>query len=179
MSTSHAANPYGFRYIGAKRRTKEDPRFVTGRGRYAADIALPGLKHVALVASPHASARILSIRTDAARTAPGVHYVLTGEELCAATDSLATGVDAPKLTRWPLAHDRVRYAGEWIAAVVADSRALAEDAAELVEVDYEPLPHVIEAEAAMADGSALVHPAHAVVRVLRVLRRPGGRADRP
>ena len=60
MSTSHAANPRGFRYIGTKRRTKEDPRFVSGRGRYAADIALPGLKHVALVASPHASARIVS-----------------------------------------------------------------------------------------------------------------------
>ena len=112
------------------------------------------------MASPHASARILSIRTDAARTAPGVHYVLTGEELCAATDSLATGVDAPKLTRWPLAHDRVRYAGEWIAAVVADSRALAEDAAELVEVEYEPLPHVTDPEQAMADDSPLVHPAH-------------------
>ena len=91
-----AGSPYGFRYIGAKRRTKEHPRFVTGRGRYAADIALPGLKHVALVASPHASARILSIRTEAARAMPGVHYVLTGEEFCAATDSLPIGVDAPE-----------------------------------------------------------------------------------
>src|SRR5882724_12286570 len=134
-----AKSPYGFRYIGARRRTKEDPRFVTGRGRYAADIALPGLKHVALVASPHPSARIVSISTDAARAMPGVHYVLTGEELCAATDSLATGVDATKLTRWALARERVRYAGEWVAAVVADSRALAEDAAALVEVEYEPL----------------------------------------
>ena len=99
------ASPHGFRYIGAKRRTKEHPRFVTGRGRYAADIALPGMKHVALVASPHASARILSIRTDAARAMPGVHYVLTGEEFCAATDSLMIGVDAPKVTRWALARD--------------------------------------------------------------------------
>jgi 3-oxo-Delta1-steroid hydratase/dehydrogenase large subunit len=154
------ASPYGYRYIGAKRRTKEDPRFVTGRGRYAADVALPGLKHVALVASPHPSARIVSIATEAARAMPGVHYVLTGEELCAATDSLAIGVDAPKVTRWALARDRVRYAGEWVAAVVADSRALAEDAAELVEVEYEPLPYVTEPERAMADTSALVHPAH-------------------
>jgi len=160
MSTSHVANPQRFRYIGAKRRTKEDPRFVSGRGRYAADIALPGLKHVALVASPHASARILSISTDAARAMPGVHYVLTGEALCAATDSLATGVDTPKLTRWPLARDHVRYAGEWVAAVVADSRALAEDAAELVEVEYEPLPHVTDPEQAIANGGPLVHPAH-------------------
>src|SRR5215470_2427254 len=160
MSTSHTANPHGFRYIGAKRRTKEDPRFVTGRGRYAADIALPGLKHVALVASPHASARIASIRTDAARALPGVHHVLTGEEFCAATDSLPIGVDAPKVTRWALAREQVRYAGEWVAAVVADSRALAEDAAELIEVEYEPLPHVTDPERAMADDSPLVHPAH-------------------
>jgi 2-furoyl-CoA dehydrogenase large subunit len=154
------ASPYGYRYIGAKRRTKEDPRFVTGRGRYAADVALPGLKHVALVASPHPSARIVSIATEAARAMPGVHYVLTGEELCAATDSLAIGVDAPKVTRWALARDRVRYAGEWVAAVVADSRALAEDAAELVEVEYGPLPYVTDPEQAMADTSPLVHPAH-------------------
>jgi 2-furoyl-CoA dehydrogenase large subunit len=160
MTAAPASNPHGFRYIGNKRRAKEHPRFVTGRGHYAADITLPGLKHIALVASPHASAKILSIRTDAARAMPGVHYVLTGEEFCAATDSLPIGVDAPKVTRWALAHERVRYAGEWVAAVVADSRALAEDAAELIEVDYEPLPHVIDPEPAMAPTSALVHPAH-------------------
>ena len=160
MTRSQAANPYGFRYIGSKRRTKEDPRFVTGRGRYAGDVALPGLVHIALVASPHASARIESIRSDAARAMPGVHYVLTGEELCAATEALTPGVDAPKVTRWPLARERVRYAGEWVAAVVADTRALAEDAAELVEVDYRPLPHVTDPEQAMTDGSPLVHPAH-------------------
>ncbi len=154
------ASPYGFRYIGAKRRTKEDPRFVAGRGRFAADIALPGMKHVALVASPHASARILSIRTEAALALPGVHYVLTGEEFCADTDSLTIGVDAPKVTRYALAKDVVRYAGEWVAAVVADTRALAEDAAELVEVQYEPLPYVIDAERSLEAGSPLVHPAH-------------------
>src|SRR5262249_60518723 len=95
------------RTTGSLRRTKEVPRFVPGRGRYAADIALPGLKHVALVASPHASARILSIRTDAARAAPGVYYVLTGDEFCAATDSLPIGVDAPKVTRWALPRQHV------------------------------------------------------------------------
>src|SRR3989442_4415804 len=138
-----------FRYIGKKRRTKEDPRFVAGRGRYVADVALPGMKHVALVASPHASARIVSIRTEAALAMPGVLYVLTGEEFCANTDSLLIGVDCPKVTRWALARGVVRYAGEWVAAVVADTRALAEDAAELVEVHYEALPHVIDAEMAL------------------------------
>src|SRR5438094_2197834 len=149
-----------YRYIGAKRRAKEHPRFVSGRGRFVADIALPGMKHVALVASPHAAARIVSIKTDAARAAPGVLYVLTGEEFCANTDSLAIGVDAPELTRFALARGVVRYAGEWVAAVVADSRALAEDAAELVEVEYETLPHVIDVQAAMEPGAPLVHPAH-------------------
>jgi 2-furoyl-CoA dehydrogenase large subunit len=153
-------NPQNFRYIGKKRRTKEDPRFVTGRGRYVADIALAGMKHVALVASPHASARIVSIDTAAALALPGVHYVLTGEEFCAATDALAIGVDAPTVTRYSLAKDVVRYAGEWVAAVVADTRAIAEDAVELVEVEYDPLPHIIDPELAIKDGSPLVHPSH-------------------
>ncbi|MCX7141355.1 MAG: xanthine dehydrogenase family protein molybdopterin-binding subunit [Proteobacteria bacterium] len=149
-----------FRYIGTKRRTKEDPRFVTGHGRFVADIALPGMKHVALVTSPHASARIKAIRTDAALALSGVHCVLTGEELCAATDPLLVGVDAPKVTRYPLAHGVVRYAGEWVAAVVADSRALAEDAAEKIAVDYEPTEYVLDPEKAVESGSAQVHPLH-------------------
>jgi 2-furoyl-CoA dehydrogenase large subunit len=160
MTTGQAGNPQAFRYIGARRRTKESSRFVTGRGRYAADIPLPGLVHIALVASPHASAQIESIRTAAARAMPGVHYVLTGEEFCAATDALTPGIDAPKVTRWALARDRVRYAGEWVAAVVAETRALAEDSAELVEVDYRPLPHVTDPRQAMIDGSPLLHPAY-------------------
>ena len=119
-----------FRYIGKKRRTKEDPRFVTGRGRYVADIALPGMKHVALVTSPHASARIAAIRTDKALALAGVQCAVTGEELCAHVDPLFVGVDAPRVARYPLARGVVRYAGEWVVAVVADTRALAEDAAE-------------------------------------------------
>ncbi len=149
-----------FRYIGKHRRTREDPRFVTGRGRYVADIALPGMKHVAIVSSPHASARITGIRTDAARAAPGVHTVLTGEEFHAATEALVSGIDAPQMKRYALAKDVVRYSGEWVAAVVADTRALAEDAAELVEVDYEALPHVMRAEDALRADSPQVHTAH-------------------
>ena len=152
--------PPEFRYIGKKRRTKEDPRFVAGRGRFVADVALPGTKHVALVASPHASARILSIITDAALAVPGVRYVLTGEEFCAQTDSLYVGVEAPKVTRYALAKDVVRYAGEWVAAVVADTRAIAEDAAELVEVEYETLPHVIDPEVSLTPDAHRVHSSH-------------------
>src|SRR5882762_7445588 len=78
-----------FRYIGTKRRAKEHPRFVSGRGRFVADIVLPGMKHVALVASPHAAARIVSIDTKAALAAPGVLDVLSVLNDCANTDSLA------------------------------------------------------------------------------------------
>lgn len=150
----------GFKYIGTQRRTKEDPRFVTGRGRYVADIALPGMKHVALVTSPHASARIKAIRTDKALAMPGVHYALTGEELCANVDPLYVGVDAPKVARYPLARGVVRYAGEWVVAVVADSRALAEDAAERIEIEYEPTDYVLDPEQAILPGAVLVHPEH-------------------
>ena len=149
-----------FRYIGKKRRTKEDPRFVTGRGRFVADIALAGMKHIALVTSPHASARIKAIRTDKALAMQGVHYVLTGEELCANVDPLYVGVDAPRVARYPLARGVVRYAGEWVVAVVADSRALAEDAAEKIEIDYEPTAYVLDPEKAILPDAVLVHPEH-------------------
>ena len=149
-----------FRYIGKHRRAVEHRRFVTGQGHYAADVALPGLLHVAIVASPYAHAAIRSIDGSAALAMPGVHAVLTGEELCASTDAMLPGVDAPQVTRYPLAQGVVRYAGEWVVAVVAESRALAEDAAEYVLVDYEPLPHVVDPEAAMAAEAPLVHPSH-------------------
>ncbi len=152
--------PTPFRYIGKKRRAKEDPRFVTGRGRFVADIALPGMKHVALVTSPHAAARIKAIHAEAALALPGVHYVLTGEELCAGVEPVLPGVDAPKVTRYPLARGVARYAGEWVAAVVADTRALAEDAAERVVVDYEPIAYVLDPEKALEADAPLVHPAH-------------------
>ena len=91
---------------------------------------------------------------------PGVHLVVGGRELAAATDPLLIGVDAPLVKRYPLAVDRARYAGEWVVAVVADSRALAEDAREKIRVDYEPLPFLLDGEAAYAPGSTPVHPDH-------------------
>jgi 2-furoyl-CoA dehydrogenase large subunit len=149
-----------FRFVGKHRRAVEHKRFVIGKGHYAADVQLPGMLHLALIASPYASAKILSIDSSAALAIPGVHAVLTGEELCAAIDPLLPGVDAPQVTRYPLARGVTRYAGEWVVAVVADSRALAEDAAELVMVDYETLPYTVDPEAAIAAGAPLVHPAH-------------------
>ncbi len=147
-----------FRFVGKHRRAVEHKRFVVGKGRYAADIQLPGLLHIAVVASPHASAKIVSIDASAALALPGVHAVLTGDELCAATEPMLPGVDAPQVTRFPLARCVVRYCGEWVVAVVAETRALAEDAAELVLVDYETLPHIVEPEAAIKPDAPLVHP---------------------
>jgi 2-furoyl-CoA dehydrogenase large subunit len=149
-----------FRFISSDRRVREDRRFVVGKGRFAADLNLPGTRHVAIVACPHPAARILAIHKADALAMAGVHYVLDGPELAAATQPLLAGLDTPKVPRRPLAVDVARYAGEWVAAVVADSRALAEDAAELVRVDYEPLPFVLDAEQAFAAGSPAVHSAH-------------------
>ena len=149
-----------FRYIGKRRRAVEHRRFVAGQGRYAADVTPPGLLHVAIVASPHAAARILGIDSTEARALPGVLGVFTGAELQAEVEPVLPGVDAPTVRRYPLAKGEVRYAGEWVVAVVAESRALAEDAAELVQVEYEPLPAVVEPEAAMRADAPLVHPAH-------------------
>jgi CO/xanthine dehydrogenase Mo-binding subunit len=152
--------PHRFRYVSSDRRVREDRRFVAGKGKFAADIALAGTRHVALVSCPWPAARIVSIDKAAALKMPGVHYVLDGQELAAATLPLMTGLDTPNVPRRPLAVDVARYAGEWVAAVAADSRALAEDAAEAVAVEYEPLPFVLDGEEAYKPGSPLVHAAH-------------------
>jgi 2-furoyl-CoA dehydrogenase large subunit len=150
----------GFRYIGKKRRPSEDRRFLAGAGRYVADLSLPGMLHVALVPSPYPAAVITNIDASAALALPGVRAVLTGAELAAATNPLLIGIDAPKVRRYPLAVGRARYVGEWVCAVVADSRAVAEDAAELVEVDYDELPAVHDPEQALDPASPPVHPDH-------------------
>jgi 2-furoyl-CoA dehydrogenase large subunit len=148
------------RFVSADRRVREDRRFVAGKGRFVADIDLPNTKHVALLTCPHAAARIISIDKRAALAMPGVRYVLDGSELAAATLPLMAGLDTPNVPRRPLAVDFARYSGEWVAAVVADTRALAEDAVEEIDVQYEPLPFVLDAEQAIKPGAVLVHAAH-------------------
>ncbi|MGB8576360.1 MAG: molybdopterin cofactor-binding domain-containing protein, partial [Pseudolabrys sp.] len=148
------------RFVSTDRRVREDRRFVAGKGRFVADIDLPNTKHVALVTCPYPAARIISIDKRAALAMPGVHYVLDGRELAAATLPLMTGLDTPNVPRRPLAVDTARYSGEWVAAVVADTRALAEDAAEEIDIRYEPLPFVLDAEQAIEPGAVLVHEAH-------------------
>jgi 2-furoyl-CoA dehydrogenase large subunit len=161
MNSEMTAEPTGnFRYISRKRRPKEDRRFVAGSGRYVADIALPGMLHVALVASPYPCARIVAIDTAMALAMPGIKVVVTGAELAQAIEPLYSGLDIPQVRRYPLAVDRARYVGEWVVAVVAETRAIAEDAAELVAVEYEPLPHVVDPEAALLPDAPVVHPDH-------------------
>jgi len=145
-----------YRYVSSDRRVREDRRFVAGKGHFVADVELPNMKHVAVVTCPHAAARIKSIDKSAALAMPGVHYVVDGAELAAATLPLMTGLDTPNVPRRPLALDVARYSGEWVAAVVADSRAQAEDAAEAIEIEYDDLPAVAEAKDAIKPGAPLL-----------------------
>ena len=158
-AAAHAMSAPGkFRFVSSDRRVREDRRFVVGKGRFVADIALPG-RACRARDLPYPAARIVAIDKAAALAMPGVHYVLDGRELAAGTLPLMAGLDTPNVPRRPLAVDVARYAGEWVAAVVADTRALAEDAAEAVKVEYEPLPFVLDGEEAYA-GSPPVHAAH-------------------
>ena len=117
------SEPGKFRFVSSDRRVREDRRFVAGKGNFAADIVPAGVKHVALVTCPYPAARIVSIDKSAALAMPGVHYVLDGKELAAGTAVLSAGLDTPNVPRRPLAVDVARYAGEWVVAVVADTRA--------------------------------------------------------
>ena len=136
-------------WIGKSVKRREDQRLITGKGNYVTDIHLPGMLHMAILRSKHAHANIRAIRTDRALQAPGVRAILTGEEVRRTMNPMPITVEMPGFTpiRYhPLAVDRVRYVGEPIVALVAESRYAAEDALELVEVDYEPLPVVTDAE---------------------------------
>ena len=149
-------------HVGARLKRLDDPRILTGRGRYVDDVTLPRMVHVAFVRSAHAHARLTRVDVDAARRAPEVAGVLTGAEaarLCKPYRGILlhyTGMKTGAML--PLALERVRYVGEPIVAVAAASRAAAEDAAQLVAVEYEPLPAVLDPEAAVAPGAPLIHP---------------------
>src|SRR4249920_3009322 len=152
--------------IGQPVTRKEDPRFLTGSGRYVADIDLARQAYAVFLYSPHAHARIRAIDTSAAAQVAGIYAVLTGHDWTA--DGLGTldpemmpedmgGPKGYRTKRPPLAIDRVRYVGERVAVVIAASEALARDAAELIAIDYEVLPAVVRAEDAVRPGAGLVH----------------------
>jgi len=157
----------GVEGIGARVVRKEDKRFITGGGRYVDDMVVPGMKHAAFVRSPHAHADIKKIDVKAAQAMPGVIAVLTGKEL--KTDGIGNLIcgwmihskdgTPMKMGAWsPLAVDRVRYVGDAVAIVVADTKGQARDAAEAVEVNYKEKKSVTSAVEALKKGAAQLHP---------------------
>jgi carbon-monoxide dehydrogenase large subunit len=159
-------------YVGKPMPRLEDRRFLTGAGRYTDDLELPAQAHAVVVRAPHAHAQIAGIDTEAARHAPGVLAVYTSADLRAGgigpipswtrtppfkvLDS--DGTEMPLAEQYPLALERVRYVGEPVAMVVAESLGAARDAAELVAVDWRPVPAVTEVHAALAEGAPLLWP---------------------
>src|ERR1700730_1486466 len=150
--------------FGARVKRLEDPRFLLGKAQYVDDLKLPGMLSVAFVRSPHAHARIKSIDPSRALALGGVHRILTGEEAAKSCKPIRVEFDPAKFPGKykpcdfpPLAVGKVAFVGDLVAAVVAENRYLAEDAVELVEVEYEPLPVVVDDEEAMKPGAPLVH----------------------
>jgi carbon-monoxide dehydrogenase large subunit len=147
--------------IGRDRRRKEDQRLITGRTRWTDNITLPGMLHLAMVRSPFAHAKIVSIATDEAKASTNVVAVLTGSDLGEAQgvniNAWPITPDQVAPTHVPMPSDRVAFAGETVAVVVARSAAEARDAAELVDVEYEELPAAVDLKAAAAD-EVLAHP---------------------
>ncbi|MFQ5827979.1 MAG: molybdopterin cofactor-binding domain-containing protein [Candidatus Methylomirabilia bacterium] len=160
----------GAKHFGASVRRREDPRYLTGQGRFVEDVQLPGLLHAAFVRSLHAHARIRAIWTGRAARLAGVMRIFTSDDLARWMKPLPTFGSVPpglaarvefKLkdaAQYPLAGDTVRYVGEAVAVVVAEDRYVAEDALELIEVEYEPLLPVTDAKAGGEAEAALLHP---------------------
>src|SRR5918911_3525307 len=158
MAVVQETLPTERKWIGKSIRRVEDPRFLIGRGRYVDDISLPGLLHAAILRSPVAHARIKRIDIEAARRLDGVVAVVTGAEAAELCNPLPDFGPAPDKHVWRcLAHEKVRYVGEGVAAVVAENRYVAEDALDLIEVAYDPIAPVEDPQAALQPGSALVH----------------------
>ncbi len=149
------------RWFGASIPRNEDPRLLRGKGSFVDDIDLPEQLHAAVLRSTHARARILNIDTSAARELQGVHLVLTASDLGEVLEPSPLLVPHQALTQprtqLPLALNEVRYVGEAVAFVVADDRYIAEDALDLIDVEYEPLPVIHSLEVAAAEDAPLVH----------------------
>jgi carbon-monoxide dehydrogenase large subunit len=148
-------------HVGQALRRKEDPRLITGQGRYVEDISLPGTLWAALVRSPEAHARIVSIDAEAARARPGVHAVFTGEDLTDLGGPLPMawvppGIEVNNPEHWPLARGTVNHVGDPVAVVLGDDRYAVVDAAEDVVVQYDSLPVITDPEKAL-EGPPFVH----------------------
>jgi carbon-monoxide dehydrogenase large subunit len=152
------------KHIGTSYQGLNNGVLARGRGRFVGDISLPGMTHAAILRSTHAHARILSVDTSAAEALPGVLKVMTGQDAVKVFRPIPEGwntaeVGAKRIDWYPLVADRVRYVGEAVAAVVAEDKYTAYQALRLIDVEYEPIEAITDAEAAMLPGSALVEPA--------------------
>src|ERR1700758_5477472 len=157
--TNGKGNGRTAQWVGRKLKRKEDPRLIRGISHYTDDIKLPRILHCAFVRSPHAHAEIRGMHTEKARTVPGVVGVFAAEDT-AGIGMVPCAIQMPdlKVPKHPvLATGRVRFVGEPVAVVVAENLYAARDAAELVEVDYEPLPVVTDMEKALSDDTPHVH----------------------
>ncbi|MEA2606734.1 MAG: aerobic carbon-monoxide dehydrogenase large subunit, partial [Chloroflexota bacterium] len=149
--------------LGSAVKRVEDPRFITGRGRYLDDIKLTGMVHLAILRSPYAHANIRSVDASKAKTMPGVLAVIVGADIpwnplpmawpAGGSSGVQNNVNTPRI----LATDSVKWTGEGVAAVVAETEAQAVDALEAIDVDYEPLPAVVDAEQATKAGAPQLH----------------------
>ncbi len=148
--------------VGASIKRREDPRLITGQATYVDDIKLHGMLHMAVLRSPYGHARINSINTEAARKHPGVVAVYTSEDLKGKVGNVAVAVPIGNIakgmaTRGALAEGKVRFYGDPVAVVIAEDKYTARDARDLIDVDYEPLPAVVDVEKAMLPGSPLLY----------------------
>lgn len=150
------------RHVGRPVGVEEDRRFVRGRGRYINDLELPGMLHVAVAPAPVAHARLVSVDVSEALKVPGVVTAITGADIVKVMKRplVIEMANLPNVIWYPLVVDKIRLAGEWVAAIVAESRAVAEDAAELVTFEYEELAPVVDPEAALLPGAPILHEAH-------------------
>ncbi|HEV7811002.1 MAG TPA: molybdopterin cofactor-binding domain-containing protein, partial [Candidatus Limnocylindrales bacterium] len=149
--------------LGAPIKRVEDPKFITGKGRYLDDIKLTGMTHLAILRSPYAHANVRSIDISAAKTMPGVLAVIVGADIpynplpmawpAGGASGITNNVSTPRV----LATDSVKWTGEGVAAVVAETEAQAVDALERILVDWEPLPAVVDAEKATQPGAPQLH----------------------
>ncbi len=147
------------KYVGTSMKRREDPRFIQGRGSYVANLKLPNMAYLVLKRSPYAHARIKSINTSKAKALPGVLGVFTGVDT-ADIGMLPSGWNVPDIkvpANRVLQTDKVRHVGDRVAMVVAENPYIAQDALDLIEVDYEPLPAVTDAKKATEAGAPQLH----------------------
>jgi CO/xanthine dehydrogenase Mo-binding subunit len=156
IATETALTEAGRRWLGKSMNRVEDPRFLRGEGRYIDDLSLPGMLHAAVLGSPYAHARIVGIDTSKAEALPGVVRVVTGADVAEHAAPLPSFGAGP-IVQDVIATEKVRHYGETVAAVIAESRYIAEDACDLIEVEYEPLEPVLDPFEAQREGGPLVH----------------------